>query len=241
MFTENVVTQQRGRLAGLLAFGVLLMLGQTANAAGTAANTLVTNNVTVDYEVSSVAQSQLTSSAQFRVDNKINQAIAVTNDTVIPGQTDQVLTYVITNSGNATQSYALTVANSTVADNFDMNTVRIYVETNGTAGWQVGDTLYTSGSGNKATGAANVIADGTITVYVVADVPPSGGGTAPTNAQTARYDLLVTTLDATGGAINTAGVVTTGANAAAWTALTMQNVFADTVAGPHASDALNDG
>jgi len=47
MFTQNVVTQLRGRLAGLLAFGVLLMLGQSAYAAGTAANTLVTNNVTV--------------------------------------------------------------------------------------------------------------------------------------------------------------------------------------------------
>lgn len=241
MFMLQLATQRRGRLASLLAFGVLSLLGQTAYAIGTDANTLVTNNVTVDYQVSGTAQTQLTSSTAFRVDNKINMSIGVTNDTVIPGEINQVLTYVITNTGNATQSYALTVANSSIADNFDMNTVRIYVETNGTAGWQVGDTLYTSGSGNKATGAANVLEDGTLTVYVVSDVPPAGGGTAPVNGNAARYDLLVTTLNATAGAINTAGVVTTGDNAAAWTQATMQNVFADTVAGTHASDTVNDG
>jgi hypothetical protein len=144
MFT---FTQLQRRTAGLLAFGVSLLLGQSAYAAGTAANALVTNNVTVDYQVSSVPQTQLTSSAAFRVDNKIRMSIGITDDTVIPGQIDQVLTYVITNTGNNTQGYALTVANSTVADNFNMNNVRIYVETGGVAGFDPTDTLYTSGSG----------------------------------------------------------------------------------------------
>lgn len=227
-------TQTKRYLAGLLAFGMSMVVGHSALAIGTASNTTVTNDVSVDYQVSGVNQPQLTDTVSFVVDNKVDLSIGVTNDTVIPGQSNQVLTFVITNDGNTTQGYALTAANSSIADDFNMNNVRIYIEDTvaGVAGFDATDDLYTSGSG---TNAGDVLANGTLTVYIVSDVPPTGGGVAPANTNAARYDLLVTTLDA---GTNTA---TADSSAAALNAATVQVVYAEGAAGPHASDALNDG
>lgn len=222
------------RYIHLLVPGLFALFATTgAFALGIPSGTLVNNTVTVDHELSGVPQVQQSASVAFRVDNKIDLSIAVTNDTVAPSEADQVTTFVIRNDGNTTQGYALTLANSTVADNFNMNNVRLYIEDGSTPGFQPAeDTLYTSGSGINI---GNVAADSTFTVYVVADVPPTGGGVAPLDAQTARYDLLVTTLNA---GTNT---VTTSSGGVAWNSGTVQIVFAEGSAGPHASDGINDG
>jgi len=233
MFT----TQHSKHLAGLLAFGAALVVGQSAYAIGIASGVSVQNDVTVDYEVGGTAQTQLTDSVSFLVDNKIDLSIAVVDDTVVPNQADQVLTYTIVNEGNTTQGYRLAVANSTVADDFNMNNVTIYVEDGTTPGFQIAeDTLYVAAS-NAGDLDPNSLVPGadTMIVYVVADVPPNGGGTAPANGTFARYDLLATTTNA-----GTA-TITTDNSAAAWNPATVQVVFAEGAAGPHASDAANDG
>lgn len=205
---------------------------------GIPSSSVIINNVTADHEISGTPQVQQSTSVQFRVDNKIDLSVAVTNDTVSPSQSNQVITFVIVNEGNTTQGYALTVANSTVADDFNMNNIRLYIETGTTPGFDVTDMLYTSGSGINA-GDLNpnsgVPGADTLTVYLVADVPPTGGGSAPLDAQNARYDLLITTLN------NASNTITTDSSAVAWNANTVQNVFAEGTAGPHASDAANDG
>lgn len=201
-------------------------------ALGTPSNTVVTNNVTVDHNISGVPQVQLSDSVQFRVDNKVDVSLAVTNNTVSPSQLNQVITFVISNDGNTTQGFALSAANSSLADNFDMNNVRLFIETGGVAGFDPTDIPYTSGSG---TSIGDVLADSTITVYLVADVPPTGGGSAPADGSTARYDLLVTTLNA---GTNT---ITTSDAASAWNNNSVQVVFAEGSAGPHPSDSNNDG
>lgn len=237
MFTQRGFSQPRKHLAGLLAFGAALMLGQSAYAVGIASGVSVQNDVTVDYQVGGTAQTQLTDSVSFLVDNKIDLSIAVVDDTVVPNQADQVLTYTIVNEGNTTQGYRLAVANSTVADDFNMNAVTIYVEDGTTAGFQIAeDTLYVANTNAGDLDPNGVLGvDDTMVVYVVADVPPNGGGAAPANGEFARYDLLATTTNA-----GTA-VITTDNSAAAWTPATVQVVFAEGAAGPHASDAVNDG
>jgi len=207
-------------------------------AIGTPSGQTVTNTVTADFQISGVPQVQQSDSVSMVVDNKVNLSIGITNVTVSPSQTDRVLTFVIINQGNRTQGYALTVANSSVADDFNMNNVRLYVESGAVAGFDPTDTLYTSGSGNNAGNLdPNSALPGAdrMTVYVVANVPPNGGGTAPLDTNTARYDLLVTTLDAG------TTTVTVGNNAAAWNSNIVQNVFAEGNPGPFAGDANNDG
>jgi len=222
----------------LLIASLLSLASSIAFAVGTPSNTLVTGTATMDHEISGVPQVAQSASLQFRVDNKVDLSIGITNDTVSPSQTDQVITFVIVNEGNTLQGYALTAANSTIADDFNMNNVRLYIETGAVAGFDVTDTLYVSGSGNNAGNLnpnSGVPGDDTMTVYLVADVPPAGGGSAPLDAQNARYDLLVTTLNA---GTNT---VTPGSNAILWNPNTVQAVFTEGSAGPHAADGLNDG
>jgi len=221
-------------LTGLL----LALTSSMAFAVGTPSNTVVIGTVTMDHELIGVPQVQQSASVQFRVDNKVDLSIGVTNDTVSPSQTNQVITFVIVNEGNTTQGYALTATNSTIADDFNMNNVRLYIETGAVAGFDVTDTIYTSGSGNNAGDLdpnSGVPGDDTMTVYLVADVPPAGGGSAPLDAQNARYDVLATTLNA---GTNT---VTPSSNAILWIPNTVQAVFTEGVAGSHAADVLNDG
>jgi len=226
------------RARQLLIALLTLLASSIALAVGTPSNTTVINNVTMDHELSGVPQVQQSANVQFRVDNRVDLSIAVTNDTVSPAQTNRVVTFVILNEGNTPQGYALTASNSTVADDFNMNNVLVYIETGAVAGFDVTDTLYTSGSGNNAGDLdpnSGVPGADTMTVYLVADVPPTGGGSAPLDAQNARYDLLATTLNA---GTNT---VTPGSSAIAWNPNTVQAVFTEGSAGPHAADANNDG
>lgn len=220
----------------LLTALLTLSASTIAFAIGVPSNILVTSTATANHEISGIPQVQQTAIAQFLVDNKVDLSLSVTSDTVSPAQINQIITFVIINEGNTPQGYALSVANSTTADDFDMNNVRIYVESNGTPGWQAGDTLYTSGNnaGDLDPNSSIPGAD-TMTVYVLANVPPSGGGSAPVDAANARYDLLVTTLNAG------STTATVGQNADAWIAGTVQDVFAEGSAGPHASDGNDDG
>jgi hypothetical protein len=193
--------------------------------------------VTVDYEVSSVAQSQLSDTVQFLVDNKVDLTVAqVSDDNVIPNQANQVLTYSVTNTGNTEQGYLLSVENDGASD-FAMNNVRIYIEDGTTPGFQSGeDTLYTGGTNAGDLDPNSVTpGDDTMTVYVVADVPPNGGGTSPADTEVSIYNLLATTT------VAGSTTVQLDNSADAWAAGTVQVVYAEGTAGTNSSDADNDG
>lgn len=212
----------------LLAAGVLVAAGQAVLAASseTASGTTISNTATVSYSVGTVAQTPATATREFVVDNKVDFTVANTSGaTVVPNAASQVLTFTVTNTGNTIQGYGLQAVASTV-DDFDASNVRIYIE-NGAAGFDGSETLYTAGNA----GDLDPYATDSMTVYVVAEIPPNGGGTAPGDGSTAAYDLIAVTLDA---GTATATVETTGADDAA----TVDVVFAD---GAGVADAARDG
>lgn len=237
------MTNSLRKISGYLTAVVLAMAGQSAFSLSTetASGTSINNTVTVNYNVSGVAQTPETASRAFVVDNKVNLVVAATAASVstVPNATNAVLTFTVTNTGNTIQGYSLDVEAGT-PDNFDMNSVRIYVETGTTAGFDLAtDTLYTSGSGTNA-GNLNPFVAGpdTMTVYIVSNTPPNGGGTAPTNAQTAAYNLRATTLN------NGTTTVTVANTGAADTFNAVDVVFADDnggTAGPFTGDVVNNG
>lgn len=222
----------------LLAAGSLALAGQSAFAASTEtpSGTDITNTATVSYSVGAVSQPDETATRIIEVDNKVLFTVANTSGAnVVPNAADQVLTFTITNSGNTTQGYALDVEAS-AGDNFDGNNVRLYVENGATAGFQAGeDTVYTAGGGANA-GDLNPFGGAgadVMTVYVVADVPPNGGGTAPADSETADYHLSATTLNA-----GTTTVTTQTAGADTFNAIDV--VFGD-IAGTATGDGARDG
>ena len=207
-----------------------------AFAAGTTAGTTITNTATVDYQVGGVAQGQQSASNNFTVDRKINllvEEVGTVTTSVVPGQTNAVTTFQLTNSSNEVLDFALVatqIAGGTAAhggtDTFNANNVRIYRDNivTGTIGsWDVGDTLITAY-------VDELVVDTAIRLFVVADIPA-----ALANNAVAGVTLRATARE--GGLAGTQGAAiteTTGANTAG-----KDTVFAD-IAGV-AGDVARDG
>lgn len=210
---------------------------------GTAANSSISNSVTVSYNVGGVAQTPITSAADvFTVDRKIDLVVTTQDSSAVvvtPGQTNAVTTFTVTNNSNATIDFLLAATQQSGGtakfagnDTTDVANVRVYVETNGTAGWQAGDTL--------ASSLAAVASGDAVTVYVVSDVPVAA-------AQAAQATMILTATAAS-GVTATTGYAGTGGSAISQTPVgtangknTMETVFADAQAEAQTSDGLRDG
>ena len=193
-----------------------------AFAAGTAAGTTVTNQVTLDYKVGGIDQNQVTASDSFTVDRKVNLSITETGNsatTVTPGQTAAVTIFSVSNASNAPLDFALAVTQQSGGssahggtDNFNVGNIKTYLDTN-TNG------AYDPGTDAEITFLDQVPADNSRTVFVVADIP-LGRATGD------RAALRLTATAAEPTAVGTLGATvtqTTGANTAG-----IDTVFADT-------------
>ena len=211
----------------------VLLAANPAYAAGTAAGLSVTNTVTVNYQVGGVSQTAQTASDTFTVDRKVNVTVAevgTTTTTVSPGQSAAVTTFQVTNLSNATLDFALTLAQQTGGagahantDSFDASNLRIYLDnaTTGTVGsYDAGDTLVTY--------LDELAADGSRTVFVLADIP-----LGQTTGAVAAVTLTATGREGgTAAAQGAALTETTTGNTAG-----MDTVFAD---GAGSTDAARD-
>jgi len=218
-----------------------LFTAQQALANGTAADTTVSNTVSVDYSISGTPQTQVQSVVTFKVDRKIDVVVAeigAADTEVVPSATNQVTSFTVTNASNATIDIAL----STLLDlttgprgntaTFTATNVRIFLD-NGDATFNAGtDTLVTHLDAVEATIDGNPTA-GIRTIFVVADIP----------AGLVNNDLEVVTLTAgarQNDAAATLGAVFTDDSATPDDKDTVQNVFADGD-GPASDDANRDG
>ncbi|TIX51255.1 DUF11 domain-containing protein [Alteraurantiacibacter aquimixticola] len=209
----------------LLTAGALV--ASPAFAAGTAAGTTIQNEVTVSYNVGTVAQTDIEATDEIIVDRKIDlvvQELGSNTTTVNPNETQVVTTFTVTNLSNATLDFLLSATDGS-GDDFDISGGYTFYVDNESAG--------VSGSLDAADGAPvtnldDIVADDIVTVFVVgASVP----GTV-VNAEEADVILTAAARETTGGALT--GVLTSGdANTAA-----MDTVLAD-AAGE--TDALRDG
>jgi uncharacterized repeat protein (TIGR01451 family) len=221
---ENMSTKRTYLFLALLLISVMtIMVPQHAFAAGTASGTTISNQATVNYQVGGISQTAINSATiSFVVDNKVNVTVAqLGNATVVPGSTNQVLSFSVTNNGNTAQSYALSATNNT---GITMNNVRIYRDVNANGTYEAGtDILYVD-----ATTFGSIAADGVLRVLIVADTPAGA-----TNGQTAVYNLIAATTNAgtTTATTQTAGADTPGV---------VDVVFAD-AAGSATGDTARDG
>lgn len=222
---------------GFIGMAAIASFGATpALAAGTTAGTTITNTATVDYQVGGVAQGQQSAANNFTVDRRINllvEEVGTVTTNVVPGQTNAVTTFQLTNSSNEVLDFALVasqITGGTAAhggtDTFNVNNVRIYRDNTvtGTIGsWDAGDTLITGY-------VDELVVDTAIRLFVVADVPA-----ALANNAVAGVILRATAREGgVGGTQGAAITETTGANTAG-----KDTVFAD-IAGV-TGDVARDG
>ena len=166
-----------------------LLSSQLIWAAGTTAGTDITNTATADYFIGVTPLTATSNTTTTTVDELLNVTLvgqdAGAQVLVGPGDTNQVLTYQITNTGNGTDSYSLAATNL-VGDNFDATAIAIYLD-DGDGIFNAADTLL-DGSNDPVMNADDVI-----TVFIVADIPAG-----LFDGDIANIDLTVDSNTATG-------------------------------------------
>jgi uncharacterized repeat protein (TIGR01451 family) len=204
--------------------------GSNAQAAGTQAGTSIPNQASVSYSVGGTQQSVDSNVATFVVDKKVNLTVTggVITETAI-GTTDQVTAFQVTNLTNAVQDFHLTPDQQSLsipilgADNFDVSSLRVFVDANGNGTYEanVDTTTYID----------ELAADTSVTVFLVGNIPNTPGS-----------DVAIVSLSAqaaAGGAVGTEGAILFATSVLqADSPSTMDIVFAD-VAGTF--DAARDG
>ena len=166
----------RTYLLGVWVF-LLLLAPQISWAAGlTPAGTIISNVATVNYTLASLVQPPLISApALVTVDELIQPVITWQDAAPVPvgtPSTNDVLQFLLTNAGNGQEAFGLARTNGPLplpAGNYtplNGSIGSIYLESNGTPGFQLTDTAYVAGSNDP-----NLAANSGQIIYVISDTP----------------------------------------------------------------------
>ena len=181
------------KLKKLLALGPVAFLGLALStpvlAVGTDAGTAINNTATVGYNVGGVAQTPIDSpQTTFLVDQVVDFVVVEADggDTAVgAGEQDAVARFTVTNTGNETQDFALTVANllgGTVfsLDTIDTTELTIVIDANDNDVYDAGiDTVANFIDELSADDTAAADADNVISVFILGDIPtPAAAGAA---------------------------------------------------------------
>ena len=224
-------------LATTSALGLAALAATPAFAAGTTAGSSIVNNVSVNYTVGGVAQTQVNASNTFVVDRRITLTVTEPGGATTPGapaQTGVAAIFQVTNTSNAPLDFALTLTQQatgativhgvTQTDDFDLTGLTLHADTNLNGSYDAGTDLVLTGNFLD-----EVAADTSRTVFAVGTIPNTR-----INGDQAGVQLVAQALEA--GSAGTQGAVvlqTVGANTAA-----MDTVFNDTAG---IADAVRDG
>jgi uncharacterized repeat protein (TIGR01451 family) len=136
---------------------------------GTPAGTAIQNTATVNWSVGPGTYTQSTT-AQFVVDELVN--VVVTLQSVSPvavtsPDTNRQLAFLVTNTGNGSETFSLALNAAQAGDQFDPTNARIYLDTNGSTVYEPGvDPLYQPGVNDPV-----LAADGARMVFALCDIP----------------------------------------------------------------------
>jgi uncharacterized repeat protein (TIGR01451 family) len=237
----------RKKSAGLFAAIALAVAGaSSAEAAGTAAGSTVSNTFTLDYQVGGVSQTQINntgSPTQFTVDRLVDLTVTSSGDTnVVPGAAGQTLVWSVRNDGNDRQAYSLTLTDF-APDQFDIAfgslTMQYFVDD--------GDGVFEPVAGQDGTGTAYTQGSGAATADIVPDriLWVRISGTIPGGLNNGDRDEITLVADSLNPATSldplytgTPGAATTAAAGANVMTGEAQNVLAD---GAGVNDAANAG
>lgn len=176
---------------------VVFVLPTAALAAGTPAGTPIANQASVSYEVNSTTITQNSNTVTLTVAELLNLTLTwqdATNIVVRPGDTGQMLTFLLTNTGNGSESFRLDLNNAVaVGDNFDpTGPSSIYLDSNGNGIFDSGiDTAYDAASNIPLLGP-----DAGMTLFVFNAIPADPGG--PADGATAISRLTATSATGSG-------------------------------------------
>lgn len=175
----------------------LALVPATALAIGTNAGANILNTATVNFDVNGTSQTPVVSNTVTTLVDELLDVVVVddTGGPVAVSSPDGgvLLQFTITNNGNGTETFRV-IADETVSEGGgDPVLERLYLESNGTPGLQIGsDTEYVAG----ITADPVLAEDESIVVYVSSDIP--GSLTQGDNGDVSLRAISRTLLDQTG-------------------------------------------
>jgi uncharacterized repeat protein (TIGR01451 family) len=178
---------------------VFWLTASHAWAVGTLAGTPIANTATVNWSTGPGSSFTQSSTTTFVVDELVNVVVTVQSVSpvgVASPDTNRQITFLITNTGNGSDSYTLLLDPAQGGDQFDPTNARLFLDTNGSTVYEPGvDTLYQPGVNDPV-----IPADGSRLVFALCDIP----------AARANGDLGITLMRATSKTGTGAGTIVIG-------------------------------
>lgn len=158
-------------IAPLIVATASVTFAPRAEAAGTVAGSTISNTATATYTDSGgTAQTASSNTANIRVDELLDVTVASADPgdiPTLPSGVNQVASFTVTNTGNGTETYSLSVATALGGDQFDPTVTSIVLDTNGNGVYDAGvDTVYVSGTNDPV-----LAPDAAIRVFVLSSIP----------------------------------------------------------------------
>jgi uncharacterized repeat protein (TIGR01451 family) len=150
----------------------LVFASVTARAEGVLAGTDIQNIAEVTYSVGSVSTTTASNQVTLRVaeilDVEVTAQAPTTGVPANSGDAQQAVRFLVTNTGNATETFRLVMTSTIAGDQFDPTPASpsIYFDTDNSNSLTAADTPYVAGSNDPV-----LSADGAVTVLVVNDIP----------------------------------------------------------------------
>jgi uncharacterized repeat protein (TIGR01451 family) len=175
-------------LAGLAPFA----LTAPAYAAGTIAGTKIVNVAQASFDGPDGPETIDSNEVTINVDELLDVTVVSSDPgdvAVIPGATQEVLTYNVTNTGNGDEAFRLTADTARTGDDFDASLEQIVLDSNGNGVYDPGvDTVYTPGSNDPV-----LSPDQSIIVFILSTIPDDAS-----DSQRAEVQLLADAVTGTG-------------------------------------------
>ena len=189
----SILNVQLVRIAPLIVASATIAFAEPAQAVGTAAGTTISNTATATYTDAGGNPASVPSN---RVDIRVDEILDITvvssdpgDVATLPGTTNQVLTFTVTNTGNGSETFRLSPVNAIGGDAFDPTTTSLVIDSNGNGVYDAGiDTIYNAGSNDPV-----LAPDTSVRVFVLSTMPA-----AATNGQRGQTDLTATAITGSG-------------------------------------------
>jgi uncharacterized repeat protein (TIGR01451 family) len=191
----SILGVQLVRITPLVIASATIVFAEPAHAVGTTAGTTISNTATASYTDPLGSTVNVPSN---QVDIRVDEILDVTVVTAdpgdvatLPGATNQILSFTVTNTGNGSEAFRLSPINAIGGDAFDPTTTSLVIDSNGNGVYDAGlDTVYTVGGNDPV-----LAPDASVKIFVLSTIP--GGAT---DGQRGQTDLTATALTGSGPA-----------------------------------------
>lgn len=180
------------RTRAILIAYLLLGYSAVAGAAGTPVGTVIENTASVSFDLAGSTTTVQTNTTSLTVVERVDVVVTLQSGQVLvaANDTDRALLFTLTNTGNGSETFTLSIDNTDSSEDFDpvASGSGIYFDTDGSGDFTVGDQEYIAGTNDPV-----LAADESLDVFLVNNIP----GTV-VNGNLGRSQIIVISNTGTG-------------------------------------------